>query len=312
MRMGTGQATAIPVFVMPVFLALAQTPPQRFVAFTFDDLPVTRFASVADAEAITARLLTHICTLEIPAVGFVNEGKLHAVPGASASLIALLDAWLDAGLELGNHTYSQLRLFDVPLKDYQADVLRGERETKCLLAARGHRLRYFRHPMLNTGPGMKTREAFERVLAERDYAVAPVTTDNDEHLYALAYDRARVRGDSVLMARLGRDYIQYMQEIIRFYEALAGSVLGREPAQVLLLHANALNADYLDRLAAMIAQRGHRFILLDQALKDPAYQLPDRYVGPRGLAWLMRWAITRGRPPGEPPGVPPWVRSAGR
>lgn len=284
----------------------------RAVSFTFDDLPATRFASVADAEEMTTRLLAHIRALKIPAVGFVNESKLFARPGTSASMIRLLDAWLDVGAELGNHTYSHLRLFDVPLQEVQTDVLRGERETRRLMAARGQRLRYFRHPTLNTGPDAETKQAFERFLADHGYAVAPVTIDNDEYLYALAYDRARERADSALMARLGHDYIRYMRETFQFYEALSDSVLGREPAQILLLHANALNADYLDGLAAMIAERGYRFVSLEQALQDPAYQLPDHYVGPRGLSWLMRWAITRRRQPGEQPGVPDWVRAASR
>ena len=152
----------------------------------------------------------------------------------------------------------------------------------------------------------------ERFLAEHGYTVAPVTIDNDEYLYALAYDRARARGDGAMMDRLGRDYLRYMEEVFGFYERLSRSLLGREPAQVLLLHANALNADWLDELAAMIAGRGYRAVTLEQALADSAYTLPDEYVGPRGPSWLERWARTQGRDPGAPPPVPRWVGDAGR
>jgi peptidoglycan/xylan/chitin deacetylase (PgdA/CDA1 family) len=291
-------------------------PSPRAVAITFDDLPATRFTTVADAQRITEGLLGHIRDLRLPAIGFVNEGKLAAAGddprGPSPPLTALLAAWLDAGLELGNHTYSHVRLWDTPLERYQADVLRGERITRELMAARGRRPRYFRHPTLNTGPDLETRDAFERFLGEHGYAVAPVTIDNDEYLYALAYDRARAGGDTALMARLGRDYLRYMAETFGFYEGLSVALLGREPAQVLLLHANALNADYLDELVAQVAKRGYRFVSLDEALRDPAYRLPDTYMGARGPSWLARWAITRGADPGVPPEVPAWVREAGR
>jgi hypothetical protein len=103
-----------------------------------------------------------------------------------------------------------------------------------------------------------------------------------------------------------------MAEVFGYYERLARSLLGREPAQVLLLHANALNADWLDELAAMIAGRGYRAVTLNEALRDPAYALPDEYVGPRGPSWLERWARTRGIDPGAPPTVPEWVMGAGR
>jgi hypothetical protein len=103
-----------------------------------------------------------------------------------------------------------------------------------------------------------------------------------------------------------------MAEVFAFYEGLSRSVLEREPPQVLLLHANALNADWLDELATMIAARGYRAVTLDEALRDPAYALPDEYVGPRGPSWLERWARTRGIDPGTPPAVPEWVLHVGR
>jgi peptidoglycan/xylan/chitin deacetylase (PgdA/CDA1 family) len=284
----------------------------RAVAYTFDDLPATRFTSLDDARSITTRLLAHIRGLRLPAIGFVNEGKLSARPGEEGARAALLDAWLDAGLDLGNHTYSHLRLYDATLADFQADVLRGEQATRRLMAARGRHPRYFRHPTLNTGRDLATKRALERFLADNGYTVAPVTIDSDEYLYALAYDRARARGDSMMMDRLGHDYLRYMREIFGFYEQLSQSLLGREPAQVLLLHANALNADWLDELAAMIAGRGYRAVPLDEALADSAYGLPDEYVGPRGPSWLERWARTQGREVGAPPDLPRWVRDAGR
>jgi len=300
------------LLLLPLAVAAAPRPAARAVAYTFDDLPATRFTSLADAQTITTRLLGHIRARGLPAIGFVNEGKLFTPPGEEEARTALLAAWLDAGLDLGNHTYSHLRLYGATLADFQGDVLRGERVTRRLLAARGARPRYFRHPTLNTGRDLATKAAVERFLADHGYAVAPVTIDNDEYLYALAYDRARARGDRAQMDRLGQDYVRYMAEVFGYYERLSRSLLGREPAQVLLLHANALNADWLDELAAMIAGRGYRAVTLDEALRDPAYALPDEYVGARGPSWLERWARTQGRDAGAPPPVHRWVRDAGR
>jgi hypothetical protein len=56
-------------------------------------------------------------------------------------------------------------------------------------------------------------------------------------------------------------------------------VIGRQIRQVLLLHANTLNADRFDALAEALVRRGYRFVTLTHALEDPAYCLPDVFVG---------------------------------
>ena len=103
--------------------------------------------------------------------------------------------WVDAGHELGNHTYSHRSLNDTPLEEFEADVVRGEPVTRRLLEAQGRTLRYFRHPFLHVGLELDKRRAFEAFLDEHGYTVAPVTIDNDEYVYAAIYAAALRRGD---------------------------------------------------------------------------------------------------------------------
>ena len=110
--------------------------------------------------------------------------------------------WLDAGLELGNHTYSHRDLNTVPLDQFQADVLRGETVTRGLLKGRAQRLRYFRHPFLHMGSDLKVRRAFEVFLSSHGYTVAPVTVDNDDFVYAAAYAKALRRGHTADAVRI--------------------------------------------------------------------------------------------------------------
>jgi hypothetical protein len=104
-----------------------------------------------------------------------------------------------------------------------------------------------------------------------------------------------------------------MDRVLQFYEAQSITLLGRNIPQVLLLHANTLNADAFDALATGYEKRGYSFISLDQALRDRAYASPDRYVGSAGITWLHRWALTEGRRgavfAGEPE-VPAWIERA--
>jgi peptidoglycan/xylan/chitin deacetylase (PgdA/CDA1 family) len=287
----------------------------RRIAVTFDDLPVTptRLHDVAEQERITRALLSVLSRHDVPAVGFVNERKLEAGGQVDPRRVALLASWLDAGHELGNHTYSHLDLHDVPRERFLDDVLRGERSMRRLLARRGERPRYFRHPYLHTGRSLETKHAVEAFLADHGYRVAPVTIDNGEWIFGGAYARAGASGDARLQRRLAAAYVPYMERVVRFYEDQSRQLLGREIPQVLLLHAYALNADHLDRLLSRLRSRGYRFVPLEEALADPAYDSEDTYVGPGGITWLHRWAITRNVDrsmfAGEPE-VPEWVRRA--
>ncbi len=278
---------------------------RRTVAVTIDDLPTVHAPTLEEKQYITRNLLEHLRASGVPATGFVNEGKLGE--RADAEQVALLEAWLDAGMTLGNHTYSHASFFTTPLEAFKSEVLRGEVVTKRLLRARGDSLRYFRHPYLNTGPDRATRRDFEDFLAEHGYTVAPVTLDNDEWLYAFAYTKAEASGDTLLAARIGADYLRYMAEVFEHGEALSRDLLEREPAQVLLLHANKLNADYFDDLATMMQGRGYAFVSLEEALEDPAYRLPDEYVGQWGISWLERWWVTQGNSRRGGPNAPQWV-----
>ena len=290
--------------------------PERTVAVTFDDLPATPPGvvanDVASLEELTRKLLTAVRKYSIPAVGFVNEGKLF-VEGAGSSdaerRIGLLRMWLDAGLELGNHTYSHRDLNAIPLEQFETDVLRGEVVTRGLLKARGQTLRYFRHPFLHVGADLRTRRAFEAFLARRGYTVAPVTVDNDEFVYAAAYASALRRGDVAGATRIADDYLRYMDEVFSFFEGVSRRMIDREIPQILLLHANSLNADRFGAVAEALVRRGYRFVSVDRALEDPAYRRPDEFVGAPSNSWFSHWEVTAGRSPVPTPKPPEWIRA---
>jgi peptidoglycan/xylan/chitin deacetylase (PgdA/CDA1 family) len=179
--------------------------------------------------------------------------------------------------------------------------------TRVLLKEKGQRLRYFRHPFLHVGSDLKVRRAFEVFLSSHGYTVAPVTVDNDEFVYAAAYARALRRGNTGDAVRIADDYLRYMEQVFTFFEDVSRRVTGREIAQILLLHANTLNADRFDALAEALRQRGYRFVSVAQALEDPVYRLRDEFVGASANSWFNHWEITAGRPPVPTPKPPEWI-----
>jgi peptidoglycan/xylan/chitin deacetylase (PgdA/CDA1 family) len=276
-------------------LALGQEPrSDRRIALTFDDLPfggpdlgLSRIR--AENEAILATLRR----AGVPATGFVNEGKLY-VPGEIDARTALLEKWLEAGQELGNHTFSHLSLRDTPVPAFEEDLVRGETVTRWLAGRHGGKLRYFRHPFLHTGPTLEARRDFERFLAARGYTVAPVTIENSDYIFSRVYNEMKTKGDAAGMRRTADAYLRFTEAQLDFWEGVAQEVAGRPIRHVLLLHDNELNAGHLEELLALLLRRGYRFVPLEEALQDEAYRLPDTYAGRSGTSWLYRWAVSRG------------------
>ena len=271
-------------------------PQARRVVITIDDLPTVsrHFTSAEDHGRLTHRLVAALQAHHVPAIGFVNETKLHRSGTVDSAEVALLRQWTGAGFELGNHTYSHADLHTVAIDEYLADISRGDAITRTVLREVGKRPRYFRHPYLHTGRSLDIRARVDSTLSSLGLRVAPVTIDNSDYVFAAAYDDALARHDSAAFSSIGDRYVAYMEQVFAFYEAQSLAIVGRDIPQILLIHASFLNADRFDALASMMERRGYAFIGLDEALRDPAYASADTYVGPAGITWLHRWALTRG------------------
>jgi peptidoglycan/xylan/chitin deacetylase (PgdA/CDA1 family) len=269
---------------------------QKMVAFTCDDVPhAGPNIPMSDITSSNKKLLSVLKNNQIPCIGFVNEKLIFQFPVESKQRIGILQLWLDEGFELGNHTYSHWSMMDVPLKEYEADVLRNEVASGTLMAQKGLKLRYFRHPFLITGPTLEYKEQFEKFLANHGYAVAPVTIEFLDHEYNLIYSAAKQSNDIATMERVVKEYIEFAHEKIDFFENFSQKLLGYQVKQILLFHDNELNADHIQDIINIFKDKGYAFITVAEALTDKPYQLPDKYYGPQGESWLFHWALRAGK-----------------
>ena len=286
------------------------------MALTFDDLP---FASVGQqyfsaAVRKTLELLSVLREHHAPAIGFVNEGQLEPAGERSASREALLRQWIDAGMTLGNHTYSHPDFNALTVDAFKQEIIRGEPTLKRLMGLRTSRTKldgplFFRHPMTHTGDTKEKKEAIDAFLGARGYRVAPHTIENNDFIFNTVYVRAQATADRVLADRLRDAYINLTMAATTFAENASQTLFARSIPQTLLLHANTLNAEVLDAMLASFEARGYRFITLEEAMADPAYATPDTMVTAYGPTWLWRWAATlKVRLNGnDDPEMPAWV-----
>ena len=271
--------------------------PQRYVAITFDDLPVVSLENnLAVRQEVTSKLLKKFTDAKVPVIGFVNENKLYTDGTPNEAEVKLLRQWLDAGLDLGNHTFSHINLNENPLEKYEDEILRGEIITKQLLQERNRQIRYFRHPYLMTGTTLEIKQKLGEFLTAHGYTIAPVTFDNADYMFARAYDIAKRKGDDKLRAQIGAAYVPYLESKVDYWERQSVELLGREIKQIFLMHANSINADYFDKVAEMLKRRNYKFVTLAEALSDEAYKQPDLITQKTwGISWLHRWALAKGK-----------------
>ncbi|MDK2123721.1 polysaccharide deacetylase family protein [Parachitinimonas caeni] len=103
---------------------------EKSIAITIDDLPLDdNTASIADKERYTLAILESLKRHGVVATAFVNEDKL-LVKGEIDRHVALLERWLDAGMQLGNHNFGHLGLWQTALPSYQDAVVRGDTITR--------------------------------------------------------------------------------------------------------------------------------------------------------------------------------------
>ncbi len=298
LAVGVGQTIAAPL-----------EPVERSLAITVDDLPIggvdEGLAAVAD---INRRIVATLSSRKVPAVGFVNEEKLYR-DGEVDGRIAILEGWLAAGLELGNHTFSHPDFHRIGLAAYEEEIVRGETVTKRLLDRRGQKLRWFRQTFLRTGKTIEERDALLNFLCERGYTPAPVTIENDDWYFNARYGVAKRRGDEALAAKIAAAYLAHWSTMFDWYEAMSLRLFHRPIPHVVLLHASRINGDHLGEVLELMRARGYGFTTLETALADPAYQHADPYAGKWGKSWLQRWLLSTGEDTlGREPDPPEWVQ----
>ena len=234
---------------LDAFEAAASSTAGRSLVVTIDDLPYASSPTgdkLAAAKRTTEALLRTLRAHHVPAIGFVTEGKLQRA-GEVDAREALLKQWVDAGMLLGNHTFSH-----------------------------------------------------------------PHTIDSNDYMFLPAYADAKAKHDSAGVRRVREAYLAFLAATTDFAEAMTPRLFGRDIPQTLLIHANDINADTLDDVLKLYAARGYRFISLDEAMADPAYQTPDTLVTSYGPSWLWRWSRSLGQDisfRGDPD-PPEWIMKA--
>lgn len=268
---------------------------KRQMAVTIDDLPYVTIDApyLPNAQRATPKILHALQKHHAPVVGFVNEARLQEQNQREAR-IALLKQWIAIGAVLGNHTFAHRDFNQLTIAQFEDEIAKGDLVSRQLMKSREPYQLYFRHPMTHTGDTLEKKETIEKFLGARGYKITPHTIDNSDFIFNVGYAQALHKKDMALAKRIRESYLDFTIAATEFAESVSPQIFGQEIPQVLLIHANDLNADCLDELLQRFARRGYRFVSLDEAMASPAYETRDNWVGKMGPTWLWRWMKSKG------------------
>ena len=242
------------------------------VAVTFDDLPAhAPLPQGTTREQVARKILAALKNAAMPEVyGFINAGKLEAHPED----MAVLKLWREAGQPLANHTYSHMNLNENPVALFEGDIERNEPALKSLMEAGDWH--WFRYPYLNEGDTLEKRREARRYLEAHRYRIAQVTLDFEDYAWNGPYERCSDKKDEKSIAWLKESYLGTASEYMALGRKLSQQIFHRDIKYVLLMHIGAFDAEMLPSLLEQMKQQGFRFVSLEQAQSDPAYQIdPD-------------------------------------
>jgi peptidoglycan/xylan/chitin deacetylase (PgdA/CDA1 family) len=260
------------------------------VAVTFDDLPLNGQLAPGTTQALIARdTLAVLKRLRVPQVyGFINAAKLEGNrDGAEA-----LKLWMAAGQRLGNHTYAHMDLHQNTAEAFSRQVRMNEPVLELL--DKGDMWRWFRYPYLHEGNEIEKRRLARKDLLDHGYQIAQVTLDYEDYLWNTPYARCVVSGDSKAKEWLRTSYLDTASAYLDLGRALARQVYGREINHVLLLHLGQFSSTILPDLFDLLRKKGFTLVTLEEAQRDPAYQLDPDAASSYGGTLLEQLMEARG------------------
>jgi peptidoglycan/xylan/chitin deacetylase (PgdA/CDA1 family) len=231
------------------------------VAITIDDLPLvaSKMNTPGNQQRSTerfGRIVQALSDNKVPAIGFVIGGAIEK------GQWAFLEEFRNAGLMIGNHTYSHHGLNQIGADKYIADIDRADKVLAPLLTEP----KYFRYPYLAEG-NSKTKPIVLEYLAANHYTVAPVTIDSKDFQFNEELYKVPFHSRENYVAKVIPRYLAYIWKQTQKAEKRAN---GQPVKQILLIHANLLNSYAMNDIIQMYKKNGYKFISLTEALKNPA------------------------------------------
>ncbi len=249
------------------------------VALTCDDAP-TIYSRPGGIEPDPARL-------DRVRQGLREHGVRHCVAFVVGRSVLgqrePLVRWLEAGYELGNHTFQHLAASGVNPAEFLADVARCDQLLASIGAFAAGRPRLFRFPYLDRGPSPQARLALTAEVKAMGYTIVSGTVDFYDHLYEEPLARALAQGQQRQAQMVEARYLETACRSVAYRARWIRRTPGPELTHIALFHAGLISPAVLPRLLDRMARQEVVWSSLTQALAHPFYRRAEEDLAQTGL-----------------------------
>ncbi len=226
---------------------------KRIMAITIDDLPF-----VGESQNFHLNMIIDAFKAgEVPATGFVIAREV------TTQNLPTLRKFQEAGLGLGNHTLSHANLNKMSPEAYIQDIATADR----ILSPVMTEPKFFRYPYLVMGAGNK-KDKVIRYLNSKNYQIAPISIDSKDFIFNQLLLSVPQNERRKFLEVLKPCYLDFIWQQTLKAEEHTRYIRKPDQAQILLIHANLLNAYVLPDIINLFKQNGFAFVSLENALKN--------------------------------------------
>lgn len=226
--------------------------PKKTISITIDDLPFVgeyrNFHLNMMIDTMTSR--------KVPATGFIIAREVHQ------DNWDILHKFRNAGFGLGNHTLTHANLNKMNVDKFIHEIQVADSILLPVLTEP----KYFRYPYLAMSYGRKKEEVL-CYLAQKNYHVAPITVDSKDFIFNQRLLSVSESNRRAYLEELKPFYLDFIWQQTVHAEKNNQHHHETRQAQILLIHANLLNAYVLSDIINLFKQHGYKFVSLEEALK---------------------------------------------
>lgn len=246
------------IFFCPLYLGAVD------IALTIDDYPMDDGVIFSSHER--TKKFIEICDRHSCKAAFFCIGS-SCVKESGASLLSCLD---DNGHFLCNHSMNHLHLSSQTLDEFEEEIKLVDE----ILSPYRNMRKWYRYPFLDYGNRSplggsysKTLQSLQ-ILNELGYTEGFVTINTfDWHIDSRLAEAIR-NGKSVDYEALKAVYIQLIKSWCEYYIEFYKNEISVEITHTLLLHANDLNALFMEEIIDMINQSGWKIVSPENAFSN--------------------------------------------